>query len=148
MEKTPVWKIEWNDEMSVGIPEVDEGRKRFIGLVNNLNRSIIDRADQAVIRQNIQLLIDDAIQDFSLEERLFKKWHYPVAEEHAQIHATILKGLQDIMGSISSDALGAELIEANLKIKAILINHLLVEDVKYSASQRDYLRATSIAGSD
>src|SRR5487761_2455282 len=111
MENTPIWKIEWHDGISVGIPELDEEHKCFIGLVNGLNRSIIDRADDSVIKEKLQLIIDDALLHFDHEKRLLKEWHYPGAEEHAQIHATILKGLQDIMSSSSPDAPGAKWIE-------------------------------------
>jgi len=133
--ETPIWKIEWSDALSVDIPEIDEDHKRFATLVNELNRSIVDRAELAKVRCRLQMVIDDAIQHFAHEERLFKKWMYPDAVSHAAIHAQIGKVLQSIMSSnVSAHHLDTQWIEAGLKIKAVLIDHILKEDVKYTKS--------------
>ena len=81
----PIWKIEWSDALSVGIPEIDEDHRRFARLVNELNRSIVDRAELAEVRRRLQVIIADAVQHFAHEERLFKEWMYPDAESHAAI---------------------------------------------------------------
>jgi hemerythrin len=41
--KPPIWKIEWNDEMILGIPEIDEEHKRFASLINDFNRSRLNK---------------------------------------------------------------------------------------------------------
>jgi hypothetical protein len=75
--ETHVWKIDWNDGLSVVIPEINEDHNRFISLVNEFNRFIVDRMDLSEIKKRLQLIIDDAVQHFAHEERLFKEWHYP-----------------------------------------------------------------------
>ena len=134
----PIWKIEWSDALSVGIPEIDEDHRRFARLVNELNRSIVDRAELAEVRLRLQVIIADAVQHFAHEERLFKEWMYPDAESHAAIHAQIVKRLQSILSSIGYADLDAQWIEAGLKIKAVLIDHILKEDVKYTNSYLDH----------
>jgi hemerythrin-like metal-binding protein len=132
--ETPIWKIEWSEALSVGIPEIDEDHQRFARLVNELNRSIVNRAQLAEIRHRLQMIIDDAVQHFAHEERLFKEWQYPDAQSHAAIHAEIVKVLQSIMSSSVATRLSAPWIEAGLKIKAVLIEHILKEDAKYTKS--------------
>ena len=51
------------------------------------------------IRHRLQMIIDDAVQHFAHEERLFKEWQYPDSQSHAAIHAEIVKVLQNIMSS-------------------------------------------------
>lgn len=46
--------------------------------------------------------------------------------------------LYDIMASLASNITDYNLIEAGLKVKQVLIKHLLTEDMKY----RDYLVET------
>jgi hemerythrin-like metal-binding protein len=81
--ESPTWKIEWSDALSVGIPEIDEDHKEFASLINELNRSIVDRANVVEIRHRLQRIIDDAVQHFAHEERLFKEWQYANSEGHA-----------------------------------------------------------------
>jgi hemerythrin len=130
--QTHYWKIEWNDRMSVGIPEVDADHKRFIILVNELNRAIVDRMDAGEIRNRLQLILEDAKEHFAHEETLFGQWNYPDTENHAAIHGEILGTLGEIMAKSGSFDLEREWIEAGLAIKDTLINHILAEDMKYA----------------
>jgi hemerythrin len=50
--------------MSVGIPEIDEDHKHFIFLINELNRSIVDRKDPAEIKKRLQIIVEDAERHF------------------------------------------------------------------------------------
>lgn len=43
--------------MSVGIPEIDDDRKRFISLINEFNRSIVDRLNLSEIKRRLQLIL-------------------------------------------------------------------------------------------
>jgi hemerythrin-like metal-binding protein len=132
-----IWKIEWNDGMSVGIPEIDEEHKRFASLVNEFNRAIVDRMDLGEIKKRLQLILEDAEQHFAHEERLFKQWNYPDVEDHANIHAQITKDLHAVMDKFISYDLASEWIETGLKVKDILIKHVLTEDMKYAKYYRD-----------
>ena len=132
-----IWTIEWNDGMSVGIPEIDEEHKRFSSLVNEFNRAIVDRRELSEIKRRLQLIIEDAERHFAHEERLFKQWKYPDADAHADIHAEITKTLHAVMDKFISYEMASEWIEAGLKIKDILILHILMEDMKYARLYRD-----------
>ena len=50
--------IAWNDEMSVGIPEIDADHKNFILLINDFNWSITGGNNPDVIKQRLHLIID------------------------------------------------------------------------------------------
>jgi hemerythrin-like metal-binding protein len=134
MGTAPVWRLEWDESLSVCIPEIDSEHRRFIRLVNDLNDAIVEQMEAAEIRKRMQRVIDDAIAHFAHEEELFRKWGYPKAEEHAAIHAAITQALNDIMGQFSRERSLYEWIAAGLKVKDALIQHLLCEDMKY----RDY----------
>lgn len=132
------WRLEWNEGLSVCIPEIDAEHQRFIGLVNDLNESIVARMDKEVIKKCMQAILDDAAAHFAHEEALFKEWGYPAASEHAERHAQITLALHEIMGRFERDGTDFEWIEAGLLVKQALIDHLLIEDMKY----RDYCLAT------
>ncbi len=130
------WRLEWTDELSVHIPEIDVEHHHFILLINELNGAIIARKDIEEIKKYMQAILDDAVAHFDHEEALFREWGYPEAAEHAKRHAQTLLALNKIMEDFKRGGVAYEWIEASLKIKQILIEHLLTEDMKY----RDYCR--------
>lgn len=132
-----IWKIEWNDGMSVGISEIDVDHKRFISLINEFNRAIVDRMDLSEIKKRLQLILDDAERHFDHEERLFKKWEYPDADNHANKHAQIIKALHATMEKFMSYDLMSGWIAAGQAVKDILITHILAEDMKYAEYYRN-----------
>jgi hemerythrin len=131
-----VWRIDWNDGMSVGIPEIDEDHKRFILLVNQFNQAVAELMDLTEVKKRLQLIIDDASQHFAHEERLFKEWHYPDTEEHAAKHAQIISALQHMKSTPVSYDLYPVWIDAGLTINKMLIGHILKEDMKYADFRR------------
>ena len=135
--KKPTWKIEWNEGMSVGIPEIDADHKQFMFLINELNRSITEGMQPAEIKGRLQLIVDDAGRHFKQEEELFMEWRYPGAADHAHIHTQALKALQDIQDKFIPYGSDSEWVDAGLMIKSILLSHILTEDMKYAGFHRD-----------
>ncbi len=136
MEQEP-WKLVWQDELSVGIAEVDEDHKRFIQLVNDLNEAIAGKKGLTEIRRRMQLIMEDADLHFAHEERLFREWNYPDADDHAAKHEEVRQQCRKILGQFSDQSFETEWIAAGLQVKKILVAHLLTADMKY----RDYYRA-------
>lgn len=82
------WRPEWSDALSVGIPEIE-------------------------VKRRMRVIPDNAAVHFAHEETLFKGWHYPQAEQHAQKHARITLALHEIMGSFDR-SVAYEWIDAGL----------------------------------
>lgn len=131
-----IWKIEWTDAMSVGIPEIDEDHKRFVFLVNEFNRAILDRMGLDEIRKRLRQVTDDAVQHFAHEEKLFKQWNYPDADDHARRHAQAVATLRTLKDKFVSYDLESEWIDVGMAVKDLLIDHLITEDMKYSEHYR------------
>ena len=140
MSEASPWRLEWSEALSVGIPEIDAEHRQFILLVNQLNEAIIGRMDVDEIKKRMQAILDDAVMHFAHEEYLFREWGYPEADMHAIKHAQAVQALSEIMGKFERGALDYEWIDAGLKVKEALIQHLLKEDMKY----RDYCNAAGI----
>lgn len=138
MEATPIWRLDWNESLSVGIPEIDAEHQHFIRLINELNEAIIGRMDLEEIKSRMRSVLNDAAAHFAHEEALLNEWSYPEAGEHAQKHAQVTQALHEIMGGFERARAEFDWIEAGLKVKQALIEHILAEDMKY----RDYCRAS------
>jgi len=130
------WRLEWTEDLSVFNPEIDAEHRHFIRLVNELNEAIACRMDVAVIKKCMQSILDDAAAHFDHEEALFRECGYPEADEHARIHAQITSALHETLGVFEQGTTEYACIEAGLKVKKTLIDHLLTEDMKY----RDYFK--------
>ena len=131
-----IWSFEWTDAMSVGIPEIDEDHKRCIALVDAFDEPIAERAAIPEVQNRLQHLLDDAVQHFAQEARLFTEWHYPGADHHAHMHAQLVAELRHFNSTITDDY-EAEWVEVGLKIKEALINHIHTEDMKYAEFYRN-----------
>ncbi len=126
-----VWKIEWNDSLSLGIPAMDAENRRFIGLVNDLNAALIDRKPKADIQKVLREMLADANRHFQHEEQLFARYGYPDARHHSELHPDIIAALTEVMEEFEKDDLSMVWVKCGLLIKQTLVNHLLEEDVKY-----------------
>ncbi len=125
------WRLEWNDSLSMGIAEIDTEHQHFIKLVNQLNEAIAGRMGMEEIKQRMHAILDDAKAHFAHEEALFKEWSNHDAAAHTQKHEQLTSAFHEIMERFEHGCLECELIDAGLKIKAMLIEHLLTEDMKY-----------------
>ena len=121
------WDFEWNEGISVGIPEIDEDHKRFISLVDELNRSITDRMKAVEIKKRLQIFVKDAERHFAQEEKIFREWQYPDFEKNARSHNQVLNLLESIQDSFMPYGLEAEWIEAARVIKSILISPFILK---------------------
>jgi hemerythrin-like metal-binding protein len=129
--KKQKWNLEWNEGMSVGIREIDADHQRFFSLINELNRSIAERMKATEIHKRLQLVIDDTERHFEQEEKFFQEWRYPNAKVHASSHKLVLRILKNIQNSFIPYGLEAEWLDVALKIKNILISHIIAEDMQY-----------------
>lgn len=140
------WQLEWTEDMSVGIPEIDAEHRHFAQLINDLNQAILGHMELSVIRNRMSLILDDAALHFAHEESLFKQWDYPDTAGHTAKHFLATRAYLDIMATLKQDYVEPDWIAVGLKVKSILVDHLLKEDMKY----RDFYRAAhpdSVPGS-
>lgn len=130
------WTLEWDGSLSVFIPEIDAEHKYFLTLINELNSAISQRRPVAEVVTCMQRILDNAETHFAHEERLFEQSAYPAAAEHAAEHARLLWQLHEIRRQLERGGVEYALIDAGLKVKEMLVRHLLSDDMQY----RDYFQ--------
>ena len=135
ISEASAWEIVWHENLSVGIDEIDEDHRRFIGLVNDLNQAINEPQKNGQINHCLQLIVLDAKRHFEHEQRLFSLHGYPDAAHHAALHTKLLGEIVTAMDCFREAAQGKHWIEKGLQIKTLLVEHLLNEDMQY----RDFL---------
>jgi len=115
--------------MSVGIPELDNDHQHLFFLLNGFNRSITEGKSPIEIKKWVQLIIEDAAHHFSHEEKILIEKRHSSFDVHAKTHSQILNTLQNIKANFIPYDLDSGWIDTGLKIKRILIEHVINEDL-------------------
>ncbi|MGD9583275.1 MAG: bacteriohemerythrin [Lysobacterales bacterium] len=124
--------IEWSDELSVGIEEIDEQHKVLVGLLNDLNDAIREHHGNDACIGVLDRLVEYTRIHFAVEESLMRIFDFPDYENHKTEH----QGLVDEVLSLRH-----EIVEDHHKIsfkllhflKMWLTQHILGSDKGYTA---------------
>jgi hemerythrin len=123
--------VEWSEELSVGIEEIDEQHKIIVGLVNRLYEGIIHQSDAALIQSILDELVQYTIVHFAVEESLMRIFDYPHYDEHKHAHQELTKHVMDLqkkfrLGKVS---INMELLSF---LRKWVTTHILGDDKKYT----------------
>ncbi len=122
--------IIWNDDLSVGIRQIDDQHKELIRLINLLNESIILKNDNKISGEIINDLINFVEYHFSYEENLFLTHGFSESESHLKMHKYLKNQVLKIQYSYNFGKTDASAELLNL-LKDWLINHLINVDKRY-----------------
>ncbi len=123
--------IVWNDQLSVGIEEIDEQHKILIRLINRMHEAIHQRRGSDVVESILAELAEYTRIHFAVEESLMRILNFPGYEEHHDQHEALTQQLADLQAKIASGkrAIGFELMHF---LKTWLSRHIMEEDMQYS----------------
>lgn len=79
-------KIQWNDELSVGVKLIDDQHKELIRIANGLINAVSKGADKRVLSNVIKRLREYTVFHFHSEEKLMMDARYPGRGEHEAEH--------------------------------------------------------------
>lgn len=131
------WEIAWSDYLSVGVAEMDEEHRQFIARVNALNKAIIESESKTKIERLLDLMLMEATHHFWHEQELLARWNYPDTAAHTATHVKLTAQFARVMKEIEESNISFVWASKGLRLKQLLVEHLLKEDMKY----RDFLRA-------
>jgi hemerythrin-like metal-binding protein len=133
--------LQWDQEYSVNIPDLDEQHKKIFSLIDTLHDAMCAGKGRVVVGTVLTDLLDYTATHFAHEERLFAEYAYPQAEIHMAEHEKLVQQVKAFKAKY--DAGNAQItVDVMLFLKNWLNNHIHVLDKKYSA----YLNAASVNG--
>ena len=103
--------IEWNDEFSLGIEEVDSDHRALVALINALHDAMSAGAGRADIVEGISQIHALVAAHFAREEAFMREVRYMAYAEHKEDHEVLLDDLNDMFDGIRR---GGEYDEARL----------------------------------
>ena len=88
--------MQWKDEYSVGVPEIDDQHKGVTDLFTLIDTAIEGRKSWSDVFFKIEQLREHARFHFTLEESLMRMHGYPKQAEHADQHKHFLDKLDQL----------------------------------------------------
>ena len=125
--------IKWDESLSVGYAEIDGHHKKLINIVGEV-RSLLD-LPQAEYRLKVgkilKKLSDYTVYHFNEEEKIMKQHRYPGLEEHASVHASFVKKLNESLPLMAGGDKKTAIEMYNF-LSTWLVQHIAVDDHKWS----------------
>lgn len=123
--------VEWSDELSVGVEEIDEQHKVLVGLVNDMHEAIHQRHGSDVVQEILAQLTDYTRVHFAVEESLMRILNYPGYEAHKEKHEVLLSHVVELNEKVKAGktSIGFELMHF---LKVWLTKHIMESDKEYS----------------
>lgn len=80
-------KIEWTDDLSIGVPEMDEQHKQLIALLNEFYTAVEQGEREEGILRLFEGVDRYTVFHFSAEEAFMEQIGYPERASHRETHA-------------------------------------------------------------
>ena len=111
--------LQWKDEYSVGIPEIDRQHKDLMELIKGLLK--ICMVDSSTKLESFNRLASSALEKFAAhfatEENVMRETGYPKYEEHKRRHDKLLEDVKGMMAQISGEKPDAKLMNLVIFIR-------------------------------
>jgi hemerythrin-like metal-binding protein len=122
--------INWKNEFSVGVKEMDEQHKKLLGMINRLVEEQHTLTDPKTIAELLTEMTDYAQVHFRAEEYLMAEYGYDQLDRQERQHQEFI---DKTVSFYSATDLGPNILSVALLdfLGTWLINHILKEDMKY-----------------
>jgi len=127
--------VEWSQDLSVGIDEIDEQHKELFRRINRLVESVRQSQCRETIPEVIGFLEEYVITHFANEEAYMKEYDYPGYEAHKAQHSEFLKSISGLRGELekikNQGGSSYELsVTTNQVVVEWIVNHIIKVDRK------------------
>ena len=123
--------IEWKEDFSVHIAEIDRQHQTLIDIINELYSAMLSRQTKQTLSAIIDKTYNYAKSHFAFEEEYFGLYGFPESQAHKAIHRELMEKIEDYKVQFEAGRLMLS-IEIMQFLKEWLENHMLREDKKYS----------------
>lgn len=143
--------VHWDDNLSVGIEEIDQQHKILVELINRLYTAIVTSTTDKEIHGILNELVQYTVIHFAVEESLMRIFNYPDYDTHKKHHEDLTHQVLDIQAKVLSGEKKVDLELLNF-LRAWLTNHIMGEDKLYTpfflnqGLHAKWSKKTSLAG--
>lgn len=122
--------IQWNDDFSVHVKEIDLQHMKLVNLINELHQAMKEAKGKDVVGKILTDLISYTKFHFTTEERLMKSSNYPDFQNHKLEHENLTQKVISFQEQFMDGKLSLP-IEVIQFLKDWLLKHIMGSDKKY-----------------
>ena len=128
--------MKWDDSFSVNIREIDLQHQKLIGMINEFYEHVGKNSGQA-FRTLLDSLVEYTEYHFSTEEKYFKRYKYPEASSHLEMHNIFTEKVLDVRDRLNQ---GEFVISLGITtfLRDWLTHHIKETDKGYSKFFNDH----------
>ncbi len=130
--------IEWRNDFSVNIREVDEQHKKLIAMLNELYDAMSAGKGKEVLSRILDGMAEYTVTHFTTEERLMREYNYPGYVKHKREHESFVRRVLEFREKFEKGEITA--VEVMRYLSEWLKNHILGSDKKFGP----YLNARGV----
>ena len=125
--------INWTEEYSVGVKELDRQHQNLIAIINRLQALYKDNKFAKTDAEPIfKELFDYADYHFGTEEHYFDLYNYPKKDDHIKIHNLYRQKMNDLKEKYENDPKAEILFEISNFLNEWWIWHINHTDKEYT----------------
>jgi len=125
-------KIEWSNNLSVGVDLIDEQHKMLIHKIAEVAEAVNKTQGAEKILKTLGFMVEYTDFHFSAEEELMKEHSYPEKEYHLEQHAQFKQMLKNLEEDFEEEgATRALSTSINTYLINWLVNHIQKIDVEF-----------------
>ena len=122
--------LDWKNEYSLGIQEIDNQHIKLIELINRLYDAFIKRKQAEEVLKVIKELSDYTEEHFSTEEVYFRRFNYAETTEHIKEHHFFIQKVKEFQAQAKENP-GRYVFNIITFLQNWIVNHITVTDKKY-----------------
>lgn len=123
--------IDWNNNLSVNIHEIDQQHLILIDMINNLHEAMKQGKGKEITGEIIDGLSKYTATHFKTEEDYFDIYGYPEAESHKKEHADFVSSVMYFKEGYANGKMSLS-IDVMQFLGKWLQNHIIGSDKRYS----------------
>ena len=125
-------KLEWKDNLSVGVGLIDDQHRKWIEHFNNVADAVDAHRGDDHITDTLGFLIDYTGEHFATEEKHMSENNYGGLEEHRAKHAELKETLDNLVQEFREEGATHILAESvNVFLGNWLVKHIQDVDMKF-----------------
>lgn len=122
--------IDWNENFSVSIAELDEEHKKIVQMLNALHENMKSGKGKEALTGMLKETMEYALTHLRHEEELMLQYNYPQYREHRLAHEVFIKRVADFRNLNAQGVLREQHLTTLLR--EWLINHICSVDKNYT----------------
>jgi hemerythrin len=121
--------MEWREEFSVGIPEIDDQHRVLIDCVSLIEDAVTTQQRWSAVHAGLGRLVQFAQVHFAVEESLMRIHHYPGLAKHAEEHRRFSLDMEALQEKSLRVDVSAEMVAF---LQGWFDNHIMTSDKQYA----------------